>query len=174
MCAAVPPLRWPDPSHVPLPHLPRRFPPSRRLSPPCHATRCPPESLLPPVQRTSPSLLHRPPPCSPAPLPSPTYNSLPRRRPTSLVLSCPVHVALLLPELRRGCHVRRRRQLLLAPITSSSGPRAPSLAPLEHVLAFAHFPSIQFPLTRSPLLTGPPPPSLLTVGSSPHYFPSSI
>jgi hypothetical protein len=90
------------------------------------------------------------------------------------VLPRVLHVALLLPELRRGCHARRRRQLLLALITSSSGPRAPSLAPLDHVLAFAHFPSIQFPLTRSPLLTGPPPPSLLTVGSSHHCFPSSI
>jgi hypothetical protein len=49
----------------------------------------PPKNFLPPVQRTSPSLLRRPPPCSPAPLPSPTCYSLPRRRPTGLVLSCP-------------------------------------------------------------------------------------
>jgi hypothetical protein len=109
-----------------------------------------------------------------APLAHVPLTTLPPPYRSCAVLPRVLHVAMLLPELRHGCHAHRRHQLLLAPITSSSGPRVPSLAPLEHVLAFAHFPSIQFPLTRSPLLTGPPPPSLLTVGSSHHCFPSSI
>jgi hypothetical protein len=99
------------------------------------------------------------------------------RRPPDSMLACPcvLHVAELLPERRRDCHAHRwDASSCLHAITSSSGPRALPLAPLVHVLAFAHFLSIQFPLPRSPLFTGPPPPSLLTVGSPHHRPPSSI
>jgi hypothetical protein len=47
MCAALPPLRCPDPSHVPLPYLPRRSPASRWL--PLASPRRPPSAQVPPA-----------------------------------------------------------------------------------------------------------------------------
>jgi hypothetical protein len=171
MCAALPPLRCPNSSHVPLPHLPRRSPASRWL--PLASPRRPPPARAA-LRRCSLSqhfLCHL--------LPSYAARVIPqlcRRTPDPvLACSCGLHVAELLPELRRGCHVRRRgASTCLSTSTASSGPRAPSLAFLVHVLSFAYFFSLPISLLRSSSTARSPPPSLLTVDSPHHHFPHPI
>jgi hypothetical protein len=96
--------------------------PRAGLLPPQHVARLPARAVL---RRRSPSQHH---PRHLLPSDVPRVTPLPCRRSPDPVLACPcvLHVAELLPELRHGCHARRRgASTCLRMDTSSSEPRAP-------------------------------------------------